>query len=1516
MKNSIDHANFINKEYKEYLKSTFYMNDVDYQTSFEKAVDSEPLYNGPILNIDLPYKRSKNINELISDGVIHPLFNNLKGVDMNRPLYLHQENALKQIADGQSLVITTGTGSGKTESFLYPIINEIIKLKSENNNSDGIKALFLYPMNALVNDQMRRVREMLSGTGITYGMYTGDTVYKIDSKLRENLEENELASREEIINNPPDILFVNYSMLEYMMIRPVEQKLFSKEVLRNWKFMVLDEAHSYNSALGIELSYLLRRVQGWANKSPQFILTSATLGEEGKSNKEIVEFAVNLTSVSYNEDNIIFAKRDIFSITPTMHQDPDIYVNKRIEFLNNEPDDSKCEEIYDLIVKDRNVVEFKKAVDTKKTFELVLEHMSQYGFNSNSLSAFIDCITIAKKNAKELFSIRYHMFIKSLAGAFITLGDDKSIAIKKTYKINGKRAFEIGLCKQCNEIYIIGEVRRNAENINTLYFKGDIDIYEDYEEEVGVVKPSFYLINKPEDESLVEEFKICSVCGFIHESNMNMEFELKCTHDKSLFVSIYKVESSEHSTNLTKCGCCHATKKQGVINDFTLGKDNSTAILSQLYFDTISTKKELLEKEFNFFDTINGESEKQISDDVAQILTFSDSRQQASFFAKFSEVMHKRFVRKKFILEKVNDDITKLDVMAEAISTDIKKYEIYDEDITDYDKEGYFTVLYELLKVDGDLSGEGLGLYSFSLNIDDIKKQVKNLSDEQLSNSLNVKLTKNDLYNSFNVISNVFRITPAICYSSAGISSDIGIQELIYRGYKNFVCLNANKNEKKKNVRSLLPINKDNNLTLYFKKAFSINEDVCNKFIKDLFRLLVDSKVLKTEGSSSSDYKIPYTNFSIMKGNSTKWYACSKCKKLTTININNCCLNGKCIGTLIECDPNVYFENNYYRKKYMNQNISRFVAKEHTGAINKSDAKSYQQDFIDKKINLLSCSTTFEMGIDLGGLNYVFMRNVPPTPANYIQRAGRAGRRSNATPFVLTYCSNNSHDFHYFNNPLQIISGAVNPPIFKIDNEKIMLRHLMSTVLAFYFRTFNVTVNNIGDFILDDYIKLKDYINSNPNELNNFIEKHILTGSLFNKYNNYKWVKYLILKDSILEVFYSKFISNIQTYKDAMNNDPDKAYIYQNQIKKNNNTNFIEAFSRDAVIPKYGFPTDVVYLYQNDNGIVNYDSNFSRDLKMAIVEYAPDCEVMNNKIKYKSKYINLSRSSPLTELYTKTCPKCELVYRSIIDKFPEYCESCDIDLFEVKSQTLIIPIHGFIADFKKSVSSNVKPKRSAAGDFQYIGNSESSKNVVLSENIIITASKEDELLIRNYNSFYTCDSCGFTEKNSDNKSFEKISSKHKCHTGGDCQNEILRKIDLGYILKTDVIKISINKLSKFNKSNIYSTLYALLNGIEIVYGIEKNAFNGIVQATDNTVNYIIFDTIPGGAGLVSKLMNVESLTKVFEKGLESVSKECCDIDASCDNCLRSYYNQSKHEYLRRISAIDFINYILTDIKEG
>lgn len=188
--NSIQKSKYINGRYKEYLRSSFKFGNEQLQSLFEKQLDSEGLFRGPYVDLNLPFKRGKNIRTLVDEGVVCKSFLRLGDINFDRPLYSHQEEAIRQIGAGRSAIITTGTGSGKTESFLFPILNDLMKEVEDGNKEVGIRAIFLYPMNALVNDQIDRVRSILSQCpDITYGFFTGETPDTVTAKYRQKYGE-------------------------------------------------------------------------------------------------------------------------------------------------------------------------------------------------------------------------------------------------------------------------------------------------------------------------------------------------------------------------------------------------------------------------------------------------------------------------------------------------------------------------------------------------------------------------------------------------------------------------------------------------------------------------------------------------------------------------------------------------------------------------------------------------------------------------------------------------------------------------------------------------------------------------------------------------------------------------------------------------------------------------------------------------------------------------------------------------------------------------------------------------------------------------------------------------------------------------------------------------------------------------------------------------------------------------------------------------------------------------------
>ena len=335
-------ADEIKKEYIGYISTTFHFRNQNLQKKLLEDLD-KTVSNGPFVEIKDSFKSGKTIEELIEQGILSSLFKNLeKGADFKkklqifRPLYLHQEKAIEKIVDGKNVVVSTGTGSGKTNCFLIPVINELLREKEQGKLNDGVRAIFIYPMNALANDQIKGLREILMAyPDIRFGVYNGGTenneadaiklyeaMYSNEKypELRTRLPNEEL-SRDAMKKRPPHILFTNYAMLEHMLFRPGDDTIFSNS---NFKFVVLDEAHVYAGATGIETAFLMGRLKGRISgeKKPQFILTSATLGNDSSVNLQVVEFAERLTGCKFNANDIIRAYRDESQKSSIIYQYP------------------------------------------------------------------------------------------------------------------------------------------------------------------------------------------------------------------------------------------------------------------------------------------------------------------------------------------------------------------------------------------------------------------------------------------------------------------------------------------------------------------------------------------------------------------------------------------------------------------------------------------------------------------------------------------------------------------------------------------------------------------------------------------------------------------------------------------------------------------------------------------------------------------------------------------------------------------------------------------------------------------------------------------------------------------------------------------------------------------------------------------------------------------------------------------------------------------------------------------
>ena len=302
-------------DYTQYVKSFFSVLDDRIREYVEGAlVDEHKLWPDALIQLNPCYEEAGSISDLTGEGKLHHLCAEVfrAGNGMPFRLFRHQKEAIEKALAHNHYIVTSGTGSGKTLTFLIPIFDSVLK---RGIGESKVKAVIVYPMNALVNSQMDALKQLAAQfkkrTGlecpIRFGKYTG----------QESREQ-----KEEILKNPPHILLTNYVMLELMLVRPEERRLLDKAT-SELEFLVIDELHTYRGRQGADVGLLIRRLrERCGNPSLLCIGTSATMvaGKATSKNQRqmaVAQFAEKLFGIRVDPENVIeeTIKRAATSVT-------------------------------------------------------------------------------------------------------------------------------------------------------------------------------------------------------------------------------------------------------------------------------------------------------------------------------------------------------------------------------------------------------------------------------------------------------------------------------------------------------------------------------------------------------------------------------------------------------------------------------------------------------------------------------------------------------------------------------------------------------------------------------------------------------------------------------------------------------------------------------------------------------------------------------------------------------------------------------------------------------------------------------------------------------------------------------------------------------------------------------------------------------------------------------------------------------------------------------------------------
>jgi superfamily II DNA or RNA helicase len=1542
----------ISDKYKRYLKTIFQIADPIYARQFSEALEDEHTFAaGPYLDVTDSFVKGQSVETLMNRGILSNQFSMLN-MPFSRPLYAHQELAIEMACCSRSIVVSTGTGSGKTESFLIPIFQHLFFEQEMGTLSEGVRALIIYPMNALANDQIERLRHILADCPkITFGSYTGQTKKRYHDALAEYQalnnnaipKSNELISREQLKATPPHILITNYAMLEYLMIRPDDGVFFNETYADKWKFVVLDEAHVYNGSTGIEVSMLLRRLKAkLQNNKIQYILTSATLGND-EDNVEVAEFASNLCNHPFEQDCVIRAKR----MKPKPYTDtfilPKIFYSEIAEMLEREcpeneivyaignytainGDEQLQELLYDTVLHDKTYWQFRFILESPKTLYELAEATS---WSFEEIAHFVTVASLCERNGDRLFDARYHMFLRAPESVFITLKPSSKLFLtrKENYQEGEEeyKAFEIAICSSCHVPYLVGKVvngHLEQQSMADNFSRKEFFLLADSISDTDADHPL-------EDENItVEEYRICAKCGHLRKAAA-VKTKL-CEHGDEVYVKVYKVTVSSKTGLLSKCPACENTNSFGMLRQFFTGQEAVTSVIGTALFEELPAYRLIHQStECVKDDTGFGVSSNQKCSEhktiAKQFIAFSDNRQAAAFYASYLDLTYHGILYKRLILEAKKDMLlTGTKTVPEFVADLTFQFEHYGiGGKSNAEKEAWKAILLEMTDNNGNTSLCSMGLMCFSVDNDSaMANRVLDLSKEEVA-----------------AICSVFALN---MMADAAISYEVNltradIEYFTYNGIEHSYTLSAP--DRKSYRKSFVPPNailKNKRLDYLIRLLERIGrpapKERAVEYLSAIWNnIFCNAKIVRQQRGA---YKLDASRLRVV--NSDKWYICPRCKKITPYNVRSVCPSYQCDGILTSIDSRKLLADNHYYNLYQNMDIRELRIREHTAQLDKEKAYEFQKQFICKEIDVLSCSTTFEMGVDVGTLETVFMRNMPPSPANYTQRAGRAGRNKYSAAYAITFCNRSSHDFTFFRQPKMMIKGKIRPPKFIIENDKIAIRHLYASALGYFWREYPQYFSKAKDMMETresndrGFDAFFSYLESKPEDLKAYLLS-FLPESLSEKFDvsEFAWAKSLFGPEGALTKAEALYEYEVGLLTEAINNAFNRGYHVDNLIARRRvyqNEDILSYLSRKNVLPKYGFPVDTVDLAVNNlTANSKLGIQLQRDLSIAISEYAPGSQIVANGFLIASRYIRkVPRMSWKMFDYVE-CENCKtLNIAPYVDadncKLPSMCRQCGQEFPSSTCATFLIPEFGFEADGGKISKPGLRrPIRTYHTDTAYVGyRSDIHMNTFTIGNaqIELGFSQSDEMAVLNKSRFFVCESCGYTEL--DNGHYMRTKrSKHKNSSGHPCGQNTLRHYSLGYKFETDVMLMRFLTPDLHNWETALAMLYGLLRGISHYLNIEANDIAGCLQYFFNTTsrrpNYslVLFDKTPGGAGHVRRLNDVSILEGVLRKTLEMM-ETCngCEINASCYTCLRDYYNQKYHDILKRGNVIGFLTDVL------
>ena len=1062
------------EDYREFTGSFVDIHDKAIREHVRERMANGYQWPDPWLSLNPSFASGGTISELVGQDLLHEKATDIFRLENGQQLRLHrhQKEAIEAARTGKSYVLTTGTGSGKSLAYIIPIVNQVLEAKANGTYRPGIKAIVVYPMNALANSQLGELEKFLGTENqqVSFERYTG----------QESTEK-----RKAIIANPPDILLTNYVMLELVLTRPHERGLV-KAAKGLW-FLVLDELHTYRGRQGADVALLVRRLKDSCDAPEvQCIGTSATMTTEGgpeDQKNEVARVASTLFGTAVDPEQVIgetlerithpagnaveALRRRIADPTPPYDfadftADPlASWIEGAFGFEPDSPADSPRRRRRPPTIPEAAADLAKQTGEDQGACATAITETLQSGARITNPTT-----------DRPIFAFRLHQFLSKGDNVYVTLEPPGRRHVTSTYQVAAPATpgtasdspdrilVPTSFCRECGQEYL--SVTRMDDG-GTRYVKRSDNDAGGGNDNAGYL---FISDDQPwpatPEQALTEGRLPYSWVSFDPATGGQLVDPARAPHlPEPVYVDVTGRESDAgsggtYAAYLTSpfrfCLRCRTSYEQARGSDFAkLAKLSAEGRSSAMTLVTASIVR-----------TLRATPKEDLDKDARKLLAFVDNRQDASLqaghFNDFVQVTQLRGALYRALT--TNEDGLTHEIVARRVTEELgltmedfaqkpdAKYSQKDQalralrEVTGYrlylDLERGWRVTMPNLEQTGLLTIRYLDLPEIAADEEAWEASHRVLRDdepkhrEEVAAALLDELRRNLAIDVEYLTEEGFDLVASL--SRQHLKEPWSLPERERPPLAGIAFPGPGKPGRSRSNIYISGRGQFGRYVLKEYKARGIKTTDAQEVIDDLFHVLSATGLLVEAVKPGDDEAAGYRLRAAVIG----WHlgtGLSGAEDRVRRTLDN------------EGGPRV---NPFFRGLYKGvaSTLSGLRAKEHTAQVPPLDRQEREKDFSEAALPVLYCSPTMELGVDIKNLSAVGLRNVPPTPANYAQRAGRAGR-SGQPALVVTYCATgNAHDQYYFRRPAQMVGGSVAPPRLDLANEDLIKSHVQAIWLA------------------------------------------------------------------------------------------------------------------------------------------------------------------------------------------------------------------------------------------------------------------------------------------------------------------------------------------------------------------------------------------------------------------------------------------------------------------------------------